>query len=309
MRITVVGAGALGQLLGGLLAHAGHEVAFVARGEARETISARGITVVTPGETLVTSPLAASADPAALGPSDLVILAVKSWQVEETSSALEPLLRPGSFALTVQNGVEAPDQVAKALGEEAVVGGVCHVLAERTAIASVRYKGPPPELAIGAWTGSAGPLAPLANALSSAGIPTTVSEDVRAALWAKLLFVEPFGSIGAATRSSADVFRALPETRSMLEQAMREVHAVATGLGVRLPADVLPRSLTRLDGLPVGATASMHRDLVEGRPSELNEQTGAIVRMGRQAGVPHPVHEVLLATLLPQERRNRLTLP
>jgi 2-dehydropantoate 2-reductase len=284
-------------------------MAFIARGEALAAIASRGLTVFTPDQTLVTSPLPASADPADLGACDLVVLAVKSWQVEDTSSTLKPLLRPGSLVLTVQNGVEAPDQLASALGAEAVVAGVCHVLAERIAAGSVRYTGAAPELAIGALTGSAERLAPFAGALRAAGIATTVSEDVRAALWSKVLFVEPFGSMGAATRSSADVFRAVPETRSMLEQAMREVQAVAKGRGVLLPAEVVPRSMARIDGLPVGATASMHRDLVQGRPSELNEQTGAIVRLGRRAGVPCPVHEFLLATLLPQERRNRAEPP
>jgi 2-dehydropantoate 2-reductase len=80
---------------------------------------------------------------------------------------------------------------------------------------------------------------------------------------------------------------------------------VAVGRGVPVPDDAIAQSLARVDALPVGATASMHRDLVEGRPSELHEQTGAVVRLGRQAGVPRPVHDFLLASLLPQDLRSR----
>jgi 2-dehydropantoate 2-reductase len=131
------------------------------------------------------------------------------------------------------------------------------------------------------------------------GITTTVSPDIQVALWSKLLFVEPFGSVGAVTRSPADVVRSTPETRSMLEQAMREVLAVALARGVGVPDEAVGQSLARVDALPPGATASMHRDLVAGHPSELNEQTGAVVRLGRQAGVSRPVHDFLLASLLP----------
>ncbi len=130
----------------------------------------------------------------------------------------------------------------------------------------------------------------LATVLRGAGIDVTVTADVRAALFAKLLFVEPFGSVGAVTRSSIDVVRAIPEARALLEGAMEEVRAVAEGLGVRLREGEVGAALARVDAAPVGAMASMHRALVEGRRSELEEQTGAVraapggARGGRAAG-------------------------
>jgi 2-dehydropantoate 2-reductase len=306
VRITMVGAGALGQLFGGLFARAGHAVSFVARGESLAAIVSHGLTVDAPGGPFSTGPLKASASPADLGASELVVVTVKSWQVEGLAASLAPLVSKGTIVLPVQNGVEAADQLAAALGEDAVVGGVCRVLATREAADRVRYVGPAPEIEVGERAGGASErLERLVDVLREAGFTARVSNDIRLALWAKLLFVEPFGAVGAVTRSPADAFRAVPETRAMLEQAMREVQAVAAGRGVRIPDEAIAKSLARIDALPAGATASMHRDLVEGRPSELEGQTGAVVRLGKQSGVPRPVHDFLYASLLPGERRSR----
>jgi 2-dehydropantoate 2-reductase len=308
LRVAIVGAGALGGVLGGLLARAGHAVAFVARGDAVAVLRSQGVSVTAPAATgsFSTGPVEASEEPAELGVRDLIVVAVKAWQVEAQAPRLQPMVRPGTLVVPVQNGVEAPDQLAAVLGDEAVVGGLCHVLASRDGPGRVTYVGAAPRLTLGERAG--GPsdrLERLAAVLRAAGIDASVSTDVRAALWAKLLFVEPFGSVGAVTRSAVDVVRAIPETRALLEQAMREVQAVAAGQGVHVPDDTVVQSLARIDSLPPGATASMHRDLVDGRSSELDQQTGAVVRLGRSAGVGCPVHDFLHASLLPQERRSR----
>jgi 2-dehydropantoate 2-reductase len=306
MRIAVVGVGAVGGVLGGLLQRAGHAVSFVARGDALTALRAEGLTVSTPAGPLATGPLAASADARDLGAQDLVVVAVKAWQVERLAPSLRALIEEKTLVVPVQNGVEAAEQLAAALGEEAVLGGICHVLAEREGAARVRYAGPAPLLTIGERaraSESSARVERLAETLRAAGISAAVSERIDAALWSKLLFVEPLGSVGAVTRSPADRVRAIPETRAMLEEAMREVRAVAAGRGVAVPESAIAQALARVDSLPAGATASMHRDLVEGRPSELREQTGAVVRLGAKAGVARPVHDFLWASLLPEAMR------
>jgi 2-dehydropantoate 2-reductase len=302
MRAAIVGAGAVGGLVGGLLARAGHAVAFVARGASLAVLRSEGLTVAAPAGSFSTGPLPASADPAELGAFDLVLVAVKAWQVAEVAAGLAPLLAPGAVVVPVQNGVEAPDQLAESLPEDAVVGGICHVLGTREGPGRVRHLGAPPHLTLGERAGGASPrLERLRDVITGAGMTVSLSPDIQGALWAKLLFVEPFGSVGAVARASIDVVRALPETRALLEAAMREVRAVAAGRGVTVPEEAIATALARLDAMPAGATASMHRDLVEGRRSELHEQTGAVVRLGQRARVPRPVHDVLFASLLPQE--------
>ncbi|HEY2516109.1 MAG TPA: 2-dehydropantoate 2-reductase [Polyangiaceae bacterium] len=303
MRVVVIGAGAVGGVIGGLLARAGHTVAFVARGEARAAIRARGLSIATPSGAFTTGPLAAEEEPSALGRFDLVVVAVKAWQVAAMAPSLAPLLGEQAMVMTVQNGVEAAGRLAAALGEQAVVGSICHVLATREGPAAMRYASAPPLLTLGERSGGTSErLERLAEALRAAGMTAVVSPEIAVVLWTKLLFVEPLGSVGAVTRATADVLRAIPETRALLVQAMREVQAVAAGVGVSVPDANLEQALARVDGLPAGATASMHRDLLEGRPSELEDQTGAVVRIGKKTGVPRPVHDFLYASLLPQAR-------
>src|SRR5262249_59209967 len=117
--------------------------------------------------------------------------------------------------------------------------------------------------------------------------------------------VEPVGSGGAVPRVWVDIFRSVPESRSMLVEAMEEVSRVAAALGIPLRADAVERSMKRVDSLPAGSIASMHRDFAEGRPSELEQQTGAIVRFAAKTRTSAPLHSWLRSALLPQELQVR----
>lgn len=303
MRVVVVGAGAVGMLFGALLSRAGHRVSFLSRGASTEAIRTSGVSVTRLSEEFVTGPLAASSDAAELGPHDVVIVAVKAWQVAPLAPSLVPLLADDALVLPIQNGVEAADELAPVLGDRRVLAGLCHVIASRVAPGRVRSIGSGFQVTMGERRGAS--LTPrveeLAVSFRAAGITTVTPPDVRVALWDKLLFVEPLGSVGAASRSPIGVVRSIPQTRALLEGAMSEVGGVASARGVRLPDDAVPRAMARVDAMPVDATTSMHRDLVEGRPSELHHQTGAVVRFGLETGTPRPLHDVLFATLLPQE--------
>jgi 2-dehydropantoate 2-reductase len=101
------------------------------------------------------------------------------------------------------------------------------------------------------------------------------------------------------------VFRSVPESRAMLESAVREVVELGRAKGVSLPGDLFEMLMNRIDGLPAGMVASMQKDIMEGRPSELDAQTAAVVRMGRALGIPTPTHEFIYASLLPMELKAR----
>jgi 2-dehydropantoate 2-reductase len=141
--------------------------------------------------------------------------------------------------------------------------------------------------------------------LRAAGIEAEATDDVDAALWRKFLFIEPWGSIGAVTRSAVGVVRTLPETRALLAAAIQELFAVARARAIHLSDDAVEDTLHRLGLLPPDATSSMQRDIQAGRPSELHDQTGAAVRLAREAGVTALVHGFLYAALLPQESASR----
>jgi 2-dehydropantoate 2-reductase len=132
-----------------------------------------------------------------------------------------------------------------------------------------------------------------------------ISDDIQAALWEKFLLIAPWGGLGGVTRVPLDVLCSAPETRRLLEAAMTEVAALAAAHGVTLAADIVSRTLEFLDAVPSGGTASMQRDLMARRPSELDAQTGTIVRLGRTRGVDTPVNTFLYDCLAPGERLAR----
>jgi len=306
MRIAVVGAGGVGGLVGGFLARAGAEVAFVARGAQLAALRERGLRVESPRGSFHLPRVEASDDPAALAPADVVLVAVKGWQVREVAPRIGTLLAKGGFALPLVNGVDAADVLARALGEERVVGGLCRLFAWIEAPGVIRHAGEMLRVTLGERRAGASPrVEALAAALRAAGVDAVVSPDIEASAWEKFLFLAPFGGVGAVTRSPIGVVRSLPETRALLIGAIEEVAAVGRARGVRLPADAVAKAIAVVDSLKPDSTPSMQRDIQAGRPSELLDQTGAVVRMAREGGIAVPVHTALFAALLPQEQAAR----
>lgn len=309
MRIAIVGAGGVGGLLGGLLARAGAEVVLVARGGALEAIRRDGLQVDSPLGVFSARVAAASDDPAALPAADAVLVAVKAWQVAGLAPRLAPLVAPGGVVVPLQNGVEAADQLAAALGAEPVAGGIVRCLAWLDGPGKVRHVGDRPEVVAGERGGRAGGpsprLAALAAALEQAGVKASVAADVERATWEKFLLVEPWGAVASAARAPIGVLRSLPEARALLVRALEEVAGLARARGVALAPDAVAATAAFIDTLPPEGTVSMQRDVGAGRPSELEDQVGAVVRLARAAGVAVPAHEALLAALLPQEAAAR----
>ena len=307
MRIAVFGTGGVGGYFGGRLAEAGESVAFVARGQHLEAIRHEGLRVESIAGDFLVHPADASDDPASLGPVDVVLVAVKAWQVPEAALALAPLLRDDSFVIPLQNGVEAADQLAAVVGRERVIGGLCRIVAFVSGPGRIRHAGIPPRIEFGERDGrQTERLARLKAAFEKArGLTVGVPADIEAAVWEKFLFIAPVSGVGALTRVPVGVFRAIPETRAMLEAALREVFSLARVRGIMLQHDAVAKTLGYLDAMPPEATASMQRDILEGRPSELESQTGTVVRLARAAGIPAPVNETIYRALLPLEQKAR----
>jgi len=307
VKIAVLGAGAVGGYFGGRLAEAGEPVAFVARGRTLEALRAEGLRVESVAGSFRITPAIAAARAEEIGPVDAVLVGTKAWQVGEAAEAIRPLVGPETMVVPLLNGVEARDQLAALLGPRAAVGGLCRILAWQEAPAVIRHAGVEPSIDFGEWDG---PPSERVLRLKAAfdrcrGVHARTPDSIQAATWEKFLFIAPFGGVGALTRSPAGVFRSLPDTRELLAGMMREIETLARARGVPLRDDVVERTLAFVDALPFGSTASMQRDLAEGRPSELEAQTGAVVRLGRAAGVKTPLHEVAWSALLPLEKRAR----
>jgi 2-dehydropantoate 2-reductase len=286
-------------------------VTFVARGATLAALREHGLVLESPQGDVRLPPGHAAGAPAEVGPVDVVLVAVKAAQVPEVARTLAPLIGPPTVVVPLQNGVEASGQLAAEVDAAHVAEGLCRMLAEQTGPGRVRHVAEMPVVAFGSRAAralGAGPRATLdrlASDFRRAGVAVETPTDTTAALWEKFLFVEPLGVMGAAARATFGELLAVPETRAALEACVHEVLAVGRGCGAVL-ADEAPAAVwSRYLKLPAGGTTSMQRDLVAGRPSELDAQTGAVVRLGRARGVPTPVHGTLYAALRPQEARAR----
>jgi 2-dehydropantoate 2-reductase len=252
------------------------------------------------------NPVHAVEDPAQIGPVEAVLVAVKAWQVSEVASQIRPLVGQETIVIPLENGVEAPDQLIEALGRRPVLGGLCRITSFIAAPGHIRHTGIEPTVVFGELEGGDSPRAePLLAAFARAGVNARVSAEIRREIWQKFLFIVAISGVGAVTRASIGVVRSLPATRALLEQVLEEVIAVARAGGVKLDETDKVQILQLIDGLPQDTIASMQRDILQGKPSELEYQTGTVVRLGAAFGVPVPANAFLYAVLLPQERLAR----
>lgn len=307
MRVAVFGSGAVGGYFGGRLAQVGEEVVFIARGAQLEALRSDGLRVDSPKGDFRLRPVQATHDPGQVGPVDVVLVGVKAWQVAEAAQAMRPLVGPATCVLPLQNGVEAPAQLAAVLGAQPVLGGLCRIISLVASPGYIRHMGGEPYVAFGELDGRPSQRTErLRQAFSRAsGLTVEIAPDIQAAMWEKFLFIAPFSGIGAVARAPAGILRSVPETRGLLEEAMREVQAVARARSIALPEDIVDKTMAFVDRLPADGTASMQRDIIEGRPSELAAQNGAVVRLGQEVGVPTPVHRFIYHSLWPLELRAR----
>jgi 2-dehydropantoate 2-reductase len=297
LKVAVVGAGGVGGLLGGLLARAGEDVTFLVRHPTLGALRSEGLEIVGDAPAFRLGVRAEeSAD--SIGPVDLVLVAVKTWQVAEVAPSLRPLLGAETLVVPLQNGVEAADTLRTALGPRSVVGGLARMWSWIQKPGVIEHRGGPPHVTFG-------PPSPAADrilrSLAAAGIDARLVADIEVKTWEKLLFVEPMGSVGAVTRSPVGVFRSVPESRALLIECQREIAQLARARGIPLGDDAADRALADVDQSDPAGIASLHRDIVAGRRSELFEQTGAVVRLAAPFGLPVPAHQFIFSALLPQE--------
>jgi 2-dehydropantoate 2-reductase len=306
MKIAIFGAGAVGGYFGGRLAQGGEEVVFIARGKHLQALQAKGLRVDSINGDFTVHPVHATDDPSQVGVVDAVIVAVKAWQVPETAEAMSPMVGPQTFVVPLQNGVDAPAQLAAVLGAEHVLGGLCGLMSFIVGPGHIQHAGIDPFVNFGELDNHASDRTErLRQAFAQANVKAEIPSDILVAMWRKFLFIVSTSGMGAITRSPIGVSRQLPETRKMLEQVMQEVFQVARASNIDWPDDGVDMALAFIDGLPASGTASMQRDIMEGRPSELEAQNGAVVRLGKEVGVDTPLNVIIYHSLLPMELHAR----
>jgi 2-dehydropantoate 2-reductase len=241
-----------------------------------------------------------------VGAVDVVLVGVKTWQLMNAARAMLPMMTPQTFIVPLQNGVEAAAQLASVLGEARVLGGLCGTISRVVSPGHILSLGETNFIKFGELDDHRSERTQrLQQAFERAGVKAEVPPDIQVAVWEKFIFVAPYGGIGAVTRAPAGVIRSLPETRRMLEIGMEEILAVAGARQISLPDGIVEKSMGLIDSLAPNSTTSLQRDISAGKPSEIEAWNGAVVRLGRETGVPTPLHEFIYHSLLPSELRAR----
>ncbi len=306
LRFCVFGVGGVGGYFGGRLAASGNSVAFIARGATLDALRNDGLRVESPLGDIDLPRVEATDNPAEVGEVDAVILGVKAWQVPGVAEAARPMIGANTVVVPLQNGVEAADQVAAIHGVEHVLGGMCRIVSFVVGPGRIRHQGVEPFIGLGELDNRRSErVGRLAAAFSDAGVDAKVSPDIQSSIWQKLLFITPVSGVGAVTRVPVGELRTNSESYDLVREAMQEVEALAVARGVALADDAIDKTLKFVDGLPGGMTSSMQRDIMDGRPSELEALNGVVVRLGREEGVQTPVNGFIYAALAPMEARAR----
>jgi len=301
VRIAVVGAGGVGGYYGGVLARAGHDVRFLARGEHRAAIRSRGLELKEPDGGF-TAAVFASDRVEEVGPAELVLVAVKSYSLAEVAPAVRQLAAGGADVLPLLNGVEAFETLAaRGVPEKAMLCGLTTISVARIAPGVVERKSPFRSVVLGERGGGSSARAErIAAAFRETGTDARVSGEIAVELWRKLLFIATIAAGCGLARSSIGAVRSAPLGGRLLERAAREIGAVARARGVSLPDGDEEKVLQQIGALPGALKPSFLLDLERGGPNELDVLSGAVSRFGELSGVPTPTHDAVVAALSPR---------
>ncbi len=298
IRFAVMGSGGVGGYFGARLTEAGADVTFIARGEHLAAIRRDGLKVFSPRGDMHIQPAKAADDPAQVGPVDVVLFAVKLYDVESAGAAIAPMVSGDTVVLSLQNGVDAEERLIPVLGSGPVMGGIAYIFATIEAPGVIRHGGPLAKIVAGEMDGSESARArTIVDALTDAGIEARLSDDITRDLWTKFVLLAAVSAVTTLARLPVGPLREDPETRAMLAAAMGEVAAVARARGVTLADDVIKTQLALVDGLNYEAKSSMLQDLERGGRLEVASLSGLVARQGRNLGVDTPFHRTAYAAL------------
>jgi 2-dehydropantoate 2-reductase len=305
MRFLVMGTGGVGGYFGGKLAKAGHPVAFVARGDHLRALQERGLSVRSDyGDFHVD--VTASNDPSTLGPADVVLFCVKGYDTESAARQLQPVVGSDTMVISLQNGIDNETIIESILPKHSVIGGSCRIISTIEEPGVIVQTGRNHRFDFGEMGGgTSARCQQLLEVLTQAEIDAHLSENIQLTLWEKFLGLDPVSCISAAARCTIGEVFANPHTRSLQRQAMLEVIHIAAAQGIDLGGEAaadrqidFSTRAVQFDG-----TTSLYRDAVAGKRLEIDTLAGAAIRLGKQYGVPTPVHEFLYAVLYPAHRR------
>ena len=293
MRIAIYGSGGVGGYFGARLAQAGNEVHFIARGAHLKAMREQGLKVESGAGNLHIRPARATDDPASIGPVDVVMFAVKLWDVEAVAKQLKPLLHERTLVIPFQNGIEAPELLKKHVPARHVLGGVAYIATGIKAPGVILHTGAMQRLQVGPGADE------FMRACKAAGINIEQAADIERARWEKFVFLSALSGVTSLSRQPVGVCRADPELRATFEGAMTEAWRLGRKRGIALPEDFIAERLRFVDTLHAGMRTSMQHDLENGNRLEAPWLCGAVARMSAEDGLDAPVNRTIYAALKP----------
>jgi 2-dehydropantoate 2-reductase len=300
MKIAIMGSGGVGGYFGGMLARAGEDVTFIARGEHLQAIKSNGLRVVSDLSGEFNAGTQATDDPNKLGPVDLVLYTVKMFHNDDAIPFIAPLVRDNTVVLTVQNGVDNGERLAKVYGEDHVMVGMVGVQARIREPGVVEQLGQFGMAVFGEIRGGITDKGQrLYGVFKTGGWNVEISDNAMGAVWQKYLFLTGAAGVNAITQIPYSDMRSIPETRELIYQSCSEILAVGRAKGAPVEDSMLDWAMTALDNFPADGMASLAKDFRDGNRMELEGIIGTVVRMGKEVGVPTPVNSTIYAVLKP----------
>jgi len=285
MKFAVMGAGAVGCFYGAMLARAGHEVVLIGRPQHVDAIRRDGLHLDTRSFDEYVR-VSASTEVSAIQGASVVLFCVKSTDTESAANQIKPYLAADTLLLSLQNGVENADALRRHVTQE-VAAAVVYVATEMAGPGHVKHHGLG-ELVIEPSQRSAA----VAQAFTDAGVPTEISDNVRGALWAKLIINCAYNALSAITQMTYGPIAQGIGIADVMRDVVAECLAVAQAEGVNVTADI-PAALKRIADTMPTQYSSTAQDVARGKRSEIDHLNGLIVRKGEQWGVPTPANRVL----------------
>lgn len=300
MKIAIIGAGGMGAYFGANLGAIGRDVAFIARGAHLEAIRRDGLKLTGDAGDRLIHPAVATDDPREVGPVDVILFCVKLYDVEAAAEAMRPMLHGGTVVISVLNGVDGPERIARVIGSDHVLGGAAYASAVIESPGVVSYKSTMASLVIGELDGSESKRADaFAAACAGTAFSCPVSRNILGVMWEKFTLLATNAALCGVCRLPIASIYAVPELVELAREMMHEITALARAKGVSVADDIVETSIAQSKGFPPDMYASLYHDLARGRPIEAERLSGTVARLGAELGVPVPRHATMFACLKP----------
>jgi 2-dehydropantoate 2-reductase len=298
MKVGVVGTGGVGGYFGGLLAMSGNvDIHFIARGKHHQVIEEEGLTIVS-NDKSTTIFVHATSEPQDIGYVDLILFCVKSYDTEYTARFIEPMVGPETVILTLQNGLDNVEKIAQFYDLSQIMAGTAYIESRIASPGVILHRGHPGRIVFGELNGEITDRdTRIQDLFIKAKIEAVLTDHIERVLWEKFILMCAIHGVGTLSRSSIGQMLACEETRELLRRVMEEVKQVAILKNVRLPEDVIERSMLIAESYDRAFRPSMLRDLEWKQPLEIDALNGLVVKMGRELGFDTPLNFAIYAAL------------